>query len=335
VSKHSAYLVDPYLLQRPCPAEWGAAVDSILAWTAYGSSETRRFVLSSLCVSSLIKSGNCPYLNAFALHAILESEGEPSIPAPDLHMHVNRLLSEAQYWDGDVLIERFELKPQIVVTRQCAPEIMDGFASCLIAFHLTQTPETDNGLPPIASRPGDGLHDETHVQIAAHVLYAEGIQQEKLSFPLDVSSCSLLLFKPPAIPLDPTALIADAVSTLTKAYEIHVPEGDKNLYPLCDFSVGPSFVPSILKLHLESQAEVLRIIIKQAVRVLSRQGERFPSMAIHPQRAGPGSSDPQLVRPDGAAAFRAHLTKHGPGYRLLYWQKGSTYELWEVETESG
>ena len=334
MTNDSAYIVDPYLLQRPSPGEWLAAVDSILSWTAYGSGHTRQFILSSACVSCLMEPGNCPYLNAFDLHRMLRAEGELSIAAHDLQSQVNRLLTDAECSEAAASTQRLELKPEVVLTRQCAQQIKDGFPRCLIALHLARSPETDNRSVPTASRPGDGLYAETQVQVAARVCDVRGVHQHKLNLPLDVSFSFRLLFKPPTTPVDPTDLIVDPVSALTKAYEVQVPEADKDLYPLRDFSVGSEFVPSLLRLHLESQPRVLRSIVRDAVRILSGQGERFPAMAIHPQRVGPGPSDPPRVRSDGAQAYRVHLTKHGAGYRLLYWQKGSTYELWEVRTES-
>jgi hypothetical protein len=335
MSEGSTYLVDPYLLQRPSYGEWGAAAESILAWMAHDPSEERWFVVSSVCLSCLMISEKCPYLSPHALHGMLKSEGESSIFAADLHRHVSRLLTEARYSEESVLTEHLQLDPEAIVTRQCEQEIRDGFPSWVIALHLTQAPETENGQLRTASRPGDGFYEEANIGVSARVVNAGGIQREGLSLPVDVSFEFPVLFRPPAVPFSPTDLIAEPMSTLAAAYEIQVSEGDKKLYRLCDFSVSSTFVPSILQLHLESQPEVLSIIIKQAVRILSRQEARCPSLQIHHQRVGPGPSDPPLTRPDGAEAFRATLTKHGAGYRLLYWVKGSTYELWEVRTESG
>ena len=46
-----------------------------------------------------------------------------------------------------------------------------------------------------------------------------------------------------------------------------------------------------------------------------------PKNELKPFRANPAPSAPQHVRADGALAFRTHLTKHGAGYRLMYWQR--------------
>ncbi len=335
MTNDSAYVVDPYLLQTPSPGEWLAAVDSILSWTTYGSGHARQFVLSSACLSCLMESANCPYLNPSELHRRLKAEGEPSIAALDLHRQVSRLLNDVEYSQAAASTQCLELKPQGVITRQCAQQIKDQFPRCLIALHLTQTPETDNGSVRTASRPGDGLYAETEVQVAARVLHVQGDQQPRLNLPLDVSFSFRLLFRPPTLPLDLSDLIDDPVSTLKRAYDLQVPQGDKELYPLAGFSVGSGFIPSLLALGLDSQPRVLRIIVRDAVRILSGQAERFPAMAIHRQRVGPGPNDAQLTREDGAEAWRLHLTKHGAGYRLLYWQKAPTYELWEVRTESG
>jgi hypothetical protein len=131
-----------------------------------------------------------------------------------------------------------------------------------------------------------------------------------------------------------TDLLVNPTAALASAYESEVPRSERELYPLRDFSVSDEFVPSIHRLGLTDQADILGVLIRQAVRIMSGQEARFPSMNIHPQRVGPGAGDAQMTRQDGTTAFRARITSRGAGYRLLYWKKDAAYELWEVRTES-
>jgi len=314
MSLEAAYLVDPYLFRRPTVGEWGLAAASILAWAPAAEAE---FAISSDCIQHLIASDNYAYFNPHELHALLRSQGEASLSARELCTQASRLLERAEYPSLAEYSGQVEVDPPALVDRQSPNEIRNAFPRWLASVHAATHSARCTRPLRTASRPGDGLYAEVLATVSGAVAFGLSV-----------------LFRPPAPPLRLADLVVDPLSTLRLAYEAYVPDSDKTAYPLREFKVGPEFVSSIRDGHLDANPAVLRGIVKQTVRILSGQENRFSSLAVHPERIGPGPNDEQESRDDGAVAFRATVTVHGAGYRLHYWKRGSWYELRYVGKES-
>lgn len=328
-------LVDPYLLEEPLAGEWDVAARAILAWASKERRETARFLMSSECLSELMQGGRYAYLNHLRLGGLLKAEGESWATAVDVCRLANQLLQECHYPHVRVLCEGLKTEPTVVVDRVRQEGLKQAFPEWVVAVKANEVGASQPRCERIASRRGGGMEDGTVWALSCRVEMFEGPAQGVFTTPAEMSFVVEVQVVPPRPGFDVKELVKDPVAAISEAYLLHVPASEREMYPLRSFSVGGNFIRSIRTRHLDENAQILGIIVKQAVRLVSGQAPRFQkSMEIHPQRTGPGANDPPVTRDDGAEQYRLTLKVHKEGYRLLFWQRGSWYELDEVRTES-
>ena len=317
MTSSTEYLVDPYLLCKPASGDWLSAAESIISWASHGESG---FAMSPDCLNHLSTSYLCPYFSAHQLDDELKRDNEYSVPAGDLFIQARRLLDRIDYRGTLAEVESVTMSPIEFLARQRSTEIASSLQRWLVFMYRDSDFALHNGILRTASRPGEGFFEESVATVS--------VSDANMSFALSV------LFAPPSPAFDIADFMLHPAHTLRLAYDMYIPDCDKTTYPLRTFEVGSAFIPSIRSGHLNHNPTVLRNIVKQAIRILSGQESRFPSLEVHPQRIGVGPNDPQEIRLDGALAFRATVTVHGAGYRLHYWKLGPWYELRYVRTES-
>ncbi len=81
-----------------------------------------------------------------------------------------------------------------------------------------------------------------------------------------------------------------------------------------EYRFGPQFLESARENAFAARSDLAGILIDSCARILID----VPKQEVKPFRISE-SSDEQTVRDDGAKALRTHLTKRGPGYRLMLW----------------
>lgn len=95
----------------------------------------------------------------------------------------------------------------------------------------------------------------------------------------------------------------------------HLPEGDRQQWPLRPFQLGSQFLSS-LTTDLAPRQRILAV----AVDVLTRRAYELPARSVHIY--GDGSSNaPAITRSDGATAYRATIRQCPGGPRLLWWEQ--------------
>jgi len=111
------------------------------------------------------------------------------------------------------------------------------------------------------------------------------------------------------------------------------------------FKLGRCFIESVEERGLHTDTKTLRNIIDRAARVIAEQ-EGDLSLNKEPFDESKGNyrknklpSGKQRIRPDDQAkAWRIHVSKHGAGWRLQYWEiptpEGSIIEFANVSEES-
>lgn len=332
----SPFLIDPYLLARPAQLDWELSIESVVAWAAEVRAR-RNGTISTMCLTRLMESGEYPYLNAADLHTQLVSAGITHVAGRDLCTLVNALLDRAMYLESTcnaVLCDEFSATPDAPFRRQVGA-VGESLADAVVAYYLVGCQQFSIGAPiSLASRPGDSLGHEADFVVEATVLDAAFNEPSAPGLLGPVKFNARLRFYPEVPDWNPLALMGNPRETVLREYEARLSPAERELRPVRPFTFGESFLSSISELGLSSDREVLGVIIKQIARIVSGQESRWPSMDIHPWREGRGAGERQVVRGDGFAAFRVTVTKRGAGYRLMYWRRANSYEIWEVRKES-
>lgn len=335
MTEREDFLVDPYLLEEPVPGEWEVAARAVLAWASKETRQRVRFLMSNECLSALMGGRTCPYLSPARVGTALEAEGELWAAAIDVCRLVNQLLQECDRTNVRVLCQGLKAEPPIVVARIRHEGLKQALPEWVVAVKANEVGDGQPQCKQLASRRGGGLEETTPWALSCRVESFEGPAEGVFTTPAEMSFVVEVLVEPAQPDFDVKELVDDPVAAINKAYLLQVPASERPMYHLRSFSVGGNFVRSIRHHCLHENVEILGIIVKQVVRLVSGQAPRFQkSMEVHPQRTGPGAGDPVVTREDGAEQHRLTLTVRKEGYRLLFWQRGSEYELDEIRTES-
>ncbi|MBS1907528.1 MAG: hypothetical protein JST33_13375 [Actinobacteria bacterium] len=104
--------------------------------------------------------------------------------------------------------------------------------------------------------------------------------------------------------------------------------GERDLWPLREYIVGPEFLRSLAALDQGQLAKAIRA----SVDAITGRAREIAGRDLHRLRTGDGGDDPYQTRPDGAKAWRASIEQKAPGGRRLhYWElAGNAIELSRV-----
>lgn len=92
----------------------------------------------------------------------------------------------------------------------------------------------------------------------------------------------------------------------------HLPECDRDGWPLRRYTFGPGFVESVTT-PLVSRQRIIDVIVD----VLTRRVYSVPARSAHPHHRGTAT----IKRADGATAYRAYVRHGTPGApRILWWE---------------
>lgn len=110
------------------------------------------------------------------------------------------------------------------------------------------------------------------------------------------------------------------------------PEPERGVRPLTRYRLGTGFLKSLSALQGIGRDKVLDVLVE----VLSDRAKEIPGRDLHPLRESE-SSQTQLVRSDGAKAWRCALQVHTPSARRLHFWKlpDGSIELDTVGTHDG
>jgi hypothetical protein len=100
-------------------------------------------------------------------------------------------------------------------------------------------------------------------------------------------------------------------------YLVTVPPGQRQQYPMAEYDVMPEFMEDLE--HLDG-AVSLQQVITVIVDVVSGRAADVNSRKVRPFRDGGGDvGRPQIVRDDGATAWRANVSTGTPAARRIMW----------------
>lgn len=114
---------------------------------------------------------------------------------------------------------------------------------------------------------------------------------------------------------------------VTTTWARRIPAGEKERWPLRDWTVGGRFLASLSTLGPVSWRRLAEVVVDVVVGDPARLG----ALDDHELREGEGGNAPARRRADGAVCHRAALQQSAPSARRLhYWVLGGTVELSRV-----
>ena len=101
------------------------------------------------------------------------------------------------------------------------------------------------------------------------------------------------------------------------AWSSSTTQDDRTRFPWREPTLGPGFLDSLEIVQGISRGKVVEV----AAHVVSGRAPDVPGLELHQMREGDGPTSPQLVRDDGATAWRCSLQGQSPAARRLhYWE---------------
>ncbi len=100
------------------------------------------------------------------------------------------------------------------------------------------------------------------------------------------------------------------------AWARRTPPSEQAVRPLPDYAIGPRFLESVRTLEGIGAEKVADVVFE----ILTDRAKDLAGRELHALRAGEGAASGQLMRDDGAAAWRAALQRNTPSARRIhYW----------------
>lgn len=129
---------------------------------------------------------------------------------------------------------------------------------------------------------------------------------------------------PPLVYSDPAR---QAAYEIEQVWLCAYSEADRDARPLRPHAIGSEWPESVDRINLPR-----RLVLETAVDVLTGRAVENSARRVRPHHTGPVSGAPQLVRDDGATAWRCNVKTNSPGApRLMWWVlRDGTIELGRI-----
>jgi hypothetical protein len=325
-------LVDPYLVYLPryCDQveQLDQFVENLLSWSDLLRRQDLAVLFPAVCLEALLKEGYYPYEHEFRRMA---ANVKADHLAPDLVCKVAqevlertpRLEEKCEINFVDFEDNGCQVVPEIFVTRLTG-DVAWGlkYALAVVACYQLATDEAKVFLMISAESAPVESFASHELQIAVRV---NGIDCSDVcgsltnSLPLDVCRALPVAFRGVSMLQTVGSLqlwaratsSADVRDAINTRVEDLLASGTGKREAVLVFCVGEDFLESAKRNGFGARLNV----VDSCARILLG----VPKYSVEPFRVSAGSSD-QRTRADGAYAFRTHLTKDGPGYRLMFWE---------------
>ena len=222
--------------------------------------------------------------------------------------------------------ESCRIEPDVYITR-LAVGIGFGLKHGLVAmacYKCHNDPSIEFLFASAKSEPGEPFErGEVHVSANVEAIESltDGADWEKI-LPREIDESTPVAFGRESI-LKQLGHIrlwgeADSEENARSAIDARVLEllatGTGNRNQVKEYRFGPHFLESARENAFAARSDLAGILIDSCARILID----VPKQEVKPLRISESSGE-QTVRDDGAKALRTHLTKRGPGYRLMFW----------------
>jgi hypothetical protein len=328
-------VVDPYLVCLPHNCEslvqLEAFVENLLGWADLLNRGEVNVHFPSACLDGLVESGQYPY--GYELKRMTSRFGASHLSEDLVCRVAQRVLERTPTLEERCSInivlfdeESYRVDPEVYITRlaeQIGWGLKHGLAVMACYQHHNGS-RTGFLLASAKSNPAEAFKDE-EVRVSAHVEEidspADADDWAKV-LPVDIDEAMPVAFSRDSILEQLGALRlwgdADSEQDARDAINTRVREllatGTGNRERVKPYVLGSEFLASARANAFAVRSDLAGILIDSCARIVID----VPKQDVKPFRVSE-DSDEQVVRTDGARAWRTHLTKAGPGYRLMLW----------------
>jgi hypothetical protein len=325
-------LVDPYLvcLPRYCDhaEQLDQFVENLLSWSDLLRRQDVAVHFPAVCLEALLKEGYYPYEHAFRRMAANVKADHLAADlvckvAQEVLERTPRLEERCEINFVDFEDDGCQVVPEIYVTRLTG-DVAWGlkFALAVVACYQQATAEAKVFLmisaksAPVESFAGH----ELQISVRVNGIDCSDVCASLMkSVPLDIYRALPVAFQGLSLlqTIGSLQLWARATSTadvrdaISARVEDLLASGTGKREAVLEFWVGEHFLQSAKRNGFGTRLNV----VDSCARILLG----VPKYSVEPFRVSEDSTK-QRTRTDGAYAFRTHLTKDGPGYRLMFWE---------------
>lgn len=328
-------VVDPFLvcLPRECESleQLEAFVENLLGWADLLNRGDVNVHFPRACLDGLVECGQYPYGHELKR---MTSRFEADHLSEDLVCRVaQRVLDRTPTLEERCSInivvfneKSCRVEPEVYITRlaeQIGWGLKHGLAVMACYQHHNGT-RTGFLLASAKSDPLEAFKDE-ELRVSAHVEEidspADADDWAKV-LPVDIDEAVPVAFSRDSIleQLGALRLWGEAKSEqdARNAIDTRVREllatGTGNREHLKRYVLGSEFLASARANAFAARSDLAGVLIDSCARIVIG----VPKQEMKPFRVSENSNE-QVVRADGARAWRTHLTKAGPGFRLMFW----------------
>ncbi len=329
--------IDPYLLCLPSPCHSVAQLDhfvgGLLSWSESLRKGDIKILVSDSCKAALVDEGRYPYQHQ--LRSLLRTFQVEFADHETICKVAQSLLDHSPSLEetcgiGGILFDQDKttVQPEFFVTR-LGPRTASALKESLVTLGCWQgfrgaDPEgcviASKGEPDCQEDCGDML-------VLAEVLEIEGpciAGSVQPVFPLRLSESFQVFYSHEAILKQLGSLHlwgrAESEEAAKDAIDVRVRElldaGAGEAGEVVRYTLGRSFLISARRWGFGSRGDWATNLINSCARILIGR----PRNPIRAFRSDDRPTVVQLSREDGAIAYRTHLTKHGAGFRLMFWR---------------
>lgn len=325
-------LVDPYLVCLPqyCDREeqLDDFVQNLMSWSEVLQRHDVAVHFPRACLEALLSEGSYPFEYEFRKLAASCAANHLS---PDLVCRIAQEVLErtpSLEENCEIAFLDFEenacrINPDVYVTR-LAGNVAWGFKHALAVVTSFQEANADAKLFLMVTAKSDPeeAFATQEVQIAVHISgieCSEALAKLETLMPLDIDRTLPVAFRGTSLLQSvgclklwaQAASPSDVRDAINARLEEILSTGTGNKEAIRTFIVGEHFLQSARQNGFGERLN----IVDSCARIIVNE----PKNSVEPFRVSADSSE-QRTRSDGALAFRTHLTKDGPGYRLMFWE---------------
>ncbi len=334
-----AVVVDPYLIALPDPCnsadDLENFVDNLLAWAEALEREDLMVLVSENCVDALLGDNLYPYDHEFMnLWSLYLEDAEIPVDKNTVSNLIRRLLATIPTFEQHIDIqdvvyeEEFtSIEPVDFLTR-LKYNSSKALEKCFVMLGIWH--HWGAGLPNMDSCVfAAGICERTRqcqeISIESKATFIEPYQSNNNSY---VVPCSVReIFHVCFGHIDVLKQIgclalwgsADSEARAVDAINLRIKELIEDGIPvsnLLSFRLGARFLASV-----QQEGFIRSDLAMNLIDTCARISVQTPKNSLNHFRNDKRSQAPQLQRQsDGALAWRTHLTKHGAGFRLMFWR---------------
>jgi len=332
--------IDPYLIALPDPCnsvnDLEQFVESILAWAEALDREDVKVLIAQSCVEALYEDDFYPYDHKLRrLLNIYTVDGEPIADEDTVSQVITRLVSQTPYLEefiniSDVLHEekKTSITPDDFLNRlgSTTAQALQKSLIMLSLWHQHSRTATEFGGCIFAAGLDTNVDHHPEITVTTEVTFVEPYDcscSPFYQFPILVDESFHICCGHADVlrQVGCSSLWGDANSEqlAIDAIQLRVAElireGTATNQSVRTFKLGPKFLESARHWGFTYSGSAM-ILIDSCARIVIGK----PRKDLKPFRTSKSSADQRVRSSDRALAWRNHLTKGGPGFRLMYWE---------------